>query len=376
MIMKRNTLIKLLGVFSVVLIGSSSCQYLNNQSKSDRDNSKTSIGAILPLTGSFAYLGQGEKVGMELASENNPHVSLVFEDSQGKADLALSAMKKLLDFQKINIHVVSTTGAVLSTLPAYKESGKDVLVFAQATIPDVTNNYPFAYRLYVSADKEADLLAKYAKQKKYMRIGALHFRYRAGEDAVRIFKSKVNSYGGKVIHVENFTADDKDLRPILKKFKDSKLDAIIVYGFATNFPLISKQMSEVGLNLPVLANSALATGEVDRQLTVGFKNSVIFPAPYYYTAKNDPQIQAFNRKVEAKGQKPSFDIAYFYDMTNILIQSIEGTSEKSPRIIGSKIISTKKYKGVTGNIEFNQNRDAVVDVQLVKFINNTIQKID
>jgi branched-chain amino acid transport system substrate-binding protein len=374
--MKRKNFIKLLSLFPVILISSSSCQYLNNQSKSEIDNSKTTIGAILPLTGSFAYLGQGEKVGMELASENNSNINLIFEDSQGKADLALSAMKKMMDFQKINIHVVSTTGAVLSTLPAYKESGQDILVFAQATIPNVTNNYSFAYRLYISADKEADLLAEYAGKKKYMRIGALHFRYRAGEDAVKNFRSKVSSYGGKVVYTEDFTANDKDLRPILKKFKDSNLDAIIVYGFATNFSLISKQMSEVGLNLPVLANSALATGEVEQQLTASFKNLVVFPAPYYYTAKNDPQVQAFNKKVEAKGQKPSFDIAYFYDMTNILIQSIESTNSKSPRVIGAKIISTKKFKGITGNIEFNQNRDAIVDVQLVKFTNNIIQKVN
>ena len=258
------------------------------------------IGAIVPLTGSNAYLGEGERLGMQLALANYPDmeskVSFIFEDSKGKPEVALSAARKLLDVQNVNIHIVATSGVALATLPMYKESGKDLLVFAQATFPKVTKDYPFAYRIYTSADEEARLLASYAKKKGYLRVGALYLRNRVFEESNKLFQKEIEPYGGKVVISESFANEDKDIKPLLEKLKQSNLDAIFVYGFATNLPTIANQMDEVGLKLPVLVNSIIASAGIDKKLPPDFLKQVVFPVPRYFTAKEDVRIQEFNKK--------------------------------------------------------------------------------
>ncbi len=59
----------------------------------------------------------------------------------------------------------------LATLPAYKQSNKDVLVLIQSTYPGITKGYPFAYRIYATADEETDFIAEYVKKQGYKKIG-------------------------------------------------------------------------------------------------------------------------------------------------------------------------------------------------------------
>jgi ABC-type branched-subunit amino acid transport system substrate-binding protein len=284
-------------------------------------------------------------------------------------------MQKLLA-QNVNIQVVSTTGPVLATLPAYKQSGKDVLVITQAMIPQVTKDYPFAYRLYATSDEETDLLAAYAKEKGFKKIGALHINNRFGEEGVNFFKKKVVSGGAAVTVVESFSFTDKDFKTVLAKMKSMKVDAIIVYAYSTSFPTIFQQMQEVGLNVPVMGNADLALGGMDKKVSAAFLKNVVFPAPRYYFAKNDPKVEAFNAKVKAKGQEPSFDTAYFYDMTNILAQAIDKTPSRAPKEIAKSIESLMPYEGVTGLIRLNEYRDTRADMKLVSWDNSSLKIVE
>lgn len=332
------------------------------------------IGAILPLTGPTAYLGEGEKFGMELALKNRtqttPKIEIVFEDSQGKPDVAVSLARKFLDLQNVNIQVVATTAMALATLPVYEQSRKDILVFAQSVLPGITKKYPFAYRLYATADEETDLLAAYAKKQGYKRIGALNVFGKLGEEAIKQFQSKVSGSDIQVVSIESLPLTEKDFRTTLQKFKDLNLNAIMLYPPATVYPTIAKQMDEVGLDLPVLGSLNLAFKGLDKKLTPKFVQKTVFPAPRYFVSNNDPKVKEFDEKTKANGKESSFDIAYFYDMTNILIKAIEASPSTSPKIIGETIMKNSPYDGVTGKIRLNQDRDTKADMDLVRWGTN------
>jgi len=335
------------------------------------------VGAIIPLTGPAAYLGEGERLGMQLALENYPDmkskVNFIFEDSQGKPENAVTSVRKLLDFENVGIHAVSTTGAVLATLPAYKQSGKDVLVFAQSMMPELTKGYPFAYRIYATADEEMKLLAEYSKQQKYLRVGTLNATNRAGDEAAKILQRKVGEYGGTVEISESVPSTEKDFRNILGKFKEKNLDAIMIYAFTTGYPTILQQMEEVGLKIPILGNLQFAVGGFDQKISPDVLRRVVFPASRYYIAKDDPKIKEFDQKVKAAGKEANHDIAYFYDMTNILIKAIQTSPSKSPKDIGASMLKLMPYEGVTGTIQLNADRDNQATMTLVKRTDNGIK---
>lgn len=338
------------------------------------------IGAILPLTGPTAYLGEGQQFGINLAlsdlKTNKRKVEFIFEDSKGKPDIAVSAAKKLLNLDNVNIQVVSTTGVALATLPVYKQSGKDILVFVSSTLPEITKNYPFAYRVYPTADEETDVLASYVKKQNYKRIGALNVAGQVGEVAIKLLNEKVKSFGSEIIATESFKIGEKDFRVALQKFKELNLDGFFVYPFSTDYPTISKQYDEIGLDIPVLGNLNLAFNNIDKQLTTNFKKNVVFPAPRYFFSKDDQAIKAFNEKTKAAGKESSFDIAYYYDMTSILVKAIDNSNSLSAKAIGEAIQKQMPYQGVSGTIRLNENRDTRAEMGLVRYSSDGIKVIN
>jgi hypothetical protein len=80
--MKRNTLVKLFSVAAVVAATTSSCSLFNGSKTNVSDT--VNVGAILPMTGSTGYLGEGESLGVKLAlADRKPtdtKINFMFED--------------------------------------------------------------------------------------------------------------------------------------------------------------------------------------------------------------------------------------------------------------------------------------------------------
>jgi hypothetical protein len=73
------------------------------------------IGAVLGLTGPASIIGQEIHQGMHLCAD--PGTNLIIEDSQGLPASGLSAFKKLVEQDRVNVSVVTfrgVAGAVLS----------------------------------------------------------------------------------------------------------------------------------------------------------------------------------------------------------------------------------------------------------------------
>jgi branched-chain amino acid transport system substrate-binding protein len=368
--MKRRTFIRA-AVITAASAGTAVSVGLWNNSQQLSKNNIIQIGATLPLTGQIAYLGQGEKLGMELALEKYPElksrVKFIFEDSQGKPELAVSATKKLLDIQNVNIHALSTTGVLLATLPSFKQSKKDVLVFTQSMMPGITKEYPFTMRIYPSATEEMKILAGYIKKKNYVKIGTLNITgNRSGDEAANVLKEQIKSTTARIEISESVPANEKDFKSVLTKLKSKNLDAIMIYGFAPGYPVVLKQMKEVGLKTPVLGNLQLAIGGIEKEVDQETLSRVVFPASRYYTNQSNPLVKEFNAKVKAVGKEPNHDIAYFYDMTSILLQAIKDSPSSSPSELQAAILKKMPYEGVTGRIQTNADRDTEATMILVR----------
>lgn len=367
----------MLGVVLVLVIAvavwRNSKNYLSpSEARSATVPQRVQVAAVLPLTGPIAYLGEGEALGIRLAVENQnrsarPQVEFVSEDSQGNADVAVTAVRKLLELQGLRVHAVFTTTPVLATLPIYSNSGKDVLVIAQCMIPEVTKGYPFAYRLYATSDQESDLLSGYAAKNNLKRFAALNINNRFGEEGVNFFAKKIGRNGGQLLLREQISFTDKDFRTVLNKIKELKVDGVIIYAYSTTFPLIFRQMQEMGLNLPVLGNLDLALGGLQDKVSPEFLNHVVFPAPRYYFDSQNEKTREFNARVAALGKTPNVDIAYSYDMATLLIRAIQKVGSDDPKRVSSALINLTPFEGATGQITFTPDRDTVADMKLVRW---------
>ena len=144
----------------------------------------TKIGFVYIMSGPLSAYGQFAKQGAELAIEeinagggiNGNKVEGFFEDSTGKADVALRAIRKLVYQDKVDIIVGLDSSGVANTVVPSIEQMKTPLIITHAATPDVTgsvcNKYTFRISLNLAQNvKAAALIAKDTGAKKWTTIG-------------------------------------------------------------------------------------------------------------------------------------------------------------------------------------------------------------
>ncbi len=144
----------------------------------------TKIGFIYIMSGPLSAYGQFAKQGAEMAIEeinagggiNGNKVEGFFEDSTGKADVALRAIRKLVYQDKVDILVGLDSSGVANTVVPSIDQMKTPLIITHAATPDVTgsvcNKYTFRISLNLAQNvKAAALIANETGAKKWTTVG-------------------------------------------------------------------------------------------------------------------------------------------------------------------------------------------------------------
>lgn len=331
---------------------------------------KVRIAALLPLTGPLSSFGRGEEEAMRVAiEEHDPEskrVEFIFEDTQGSGEKTALAINRLLasGYQHF---VVSTSGSVQTALPRLRDSGKDVIAFTQCMVSDITKGYPFAFRIYATIDEETDILAAYANDKGYKNIAVLRLNAPHGQQGLELFSRKSEKHGIGVSTVETFNMSDRDLSSQLVRISSANPDAVLVYAYPHNFPVIFKQMEQQGFEVPILANSGMTLQQLKEEVSDEFRSRIVFPAPEFFLNPLEPRGQGFVKAMQAKGFQVDWDKAFFYDMTTLLVTSLSDDVIVGNISFEEALRKKMPYSGVSGAIQLNSDRDSHVNLQLVRW---------
>lgn len=345
--------------------------------KSTEKGEEIKVTALLPLTGPAAVFGEDEKLGIDLALETQKSSKLplvfTFEDTQGKSDTAVSAMRKNYDLSGSRIYFVSTTPPTLAILPILKELPDPTITFAVATLSGITKNYPSAFRIYPSVDEEIRVLSSYAKEANFKRVAIYCFKNQAGEDAIRMMRERVTALGGEVVFSDTFPITEKDHRQVLLKIKETKPDAILITGFASNYADIFRQMLESNMQIPVMAGVGMPLGGLEKQLPPEFLAQVVFPASRFSFEPANPTVKAFSDLIQSKGKVATYEIAYAYDTTQLLRAAVDKAGSSDPTLISKAIRELMPYDGINGTINLDENRDARLSLKACRYGLNGIE---
>jgi len=142
------------------------------------------IGFVYIMSGPFSTYGQFAKKGAQLAIDEinaaggflGRKVEGYFEDSTGKPDVAMRAIRKLAYQDKVDFLIgLDSSGVAKPVVPSIPQM-KTPLIITHAATPDVTgsvcNRYVFRISLNLAQNvKTAALLAAQFKAKKWTTIG-------------------------------------------------------------------------------------------------------------------------------------------------------------------------------------------------------------
>lgn len=320
------------------------------------------IGLEGPMTGDYAYEGQGfEKAVKLLAEQTNEaggllgrQIELVIEDDAGDPTQAALVAQRLVDAD-----VVAVIGAYNSTAtePAseiYNEAGL-LHVTPSSTATRLTEKgFKRFFRVCFLDDRQGLFAATFAKDVLGVQnFGILHDNSTYAQGLAEHTKRYAEEMGMNVAFYDAINPDDQDFSPILTNIGAAGLDAIYFTGYHAQGGLLLKQTGELGLDLNWVMGNACNNPELIQ--IGGLENAV----GVYITTEPLPKDVDYP---EARQFVADFQEAY--DMMpdsvwwmmaaeafNVIRYAIEQTESTDSEVLANFLHNeAKDLNGITGPI--------------------------
>lgn len=329
------------------------------------------IGHVGPLSGPSAHLGKDNENGARLAIEelNTKGISiggkkvkfeLLAEDDAADPKQGTAAAQKLVD-QKVNGivgHLNSGTSIPASKI--YSDAGVPQ-ISPSSTNPKFTRQgYKTTFRVVSDDVHLGGTLGRYAIQKLSAKnIAVIDDRTAYGQGVADEFEKAAKAAGGTVVGREFTTDKATDFTAILTTLKGKKPDVVFFGGMdAVAGPMI-KQMKALGLNAKFMGGDGICTGELvklsgdtiaDNQVYCAEAGGVEGPQEKVLADFNAKFKKRFNADVQIYAP-------YVYDAVNLMVDAMVKANSSDPGKYLPVLAKTSGYKGVTGDIGFDEKGD-------------------
>jgi branched-chain amino acid transport system substrate-binding protein len=320
------------------------------------------IGLEAPLTGDYAYEGEGfEKAVSLLVEQTNEaggllgrQVELIVEDDAGDPTQAALVAQRLVDAD-----VVAVIGAYNSTAtePAseiYNEAGLFHITPSSTATRLTEKGFERFFRVCFLDDRQGLFAAKFAKDVAGVQnFGILHDNSTYAQGLAEHTKRYAEEMGLNVAFYDAINPEDTDFTPILTNIGAVGLDAIYFTGYHAQGGLLLKQTGELGLDLTWMMGNACNNPELIE--IAGLENAV---GTYVTTEPlpkdlDYPEAQQFVSDFEeAYGEPPA---SVWWQMAaeafNVVRYAIEETESTDSEVLADFLHNeAKDIPGLTGPI--------------------------
>jgi branched-chain amino acid transport system substrate-binding protein len=326
------------------------------------------IGHYGSLTGSEATFGQSTSNGIKLALAefnaagglNGRKIRLIEYDTKGDAKEAGAVVTRLVTRDR----VVAVLGEVASGLslagaPIAQQYGVPMIT-PSSTNPRVTKVGDMVFRVCFIDPFQGLVCAKFAREnRKANRIAILQDQaapYSVGlaEEFAKHFKSM----GGEITTIQSYNGGDQDFTARLTNIRATNPDMIFIPGYYTDVANIALQARRLGITAPLLGGDGWDSTKLAEIAGKSIEGS--FYSNHYSHEDPSPTIREFIDKYKDEyGAVPDGLAALGYDAAKLLFEAMKRAKSLDGKDLAAAIAETKDFKGVTGNITIDAERNAV-----------------
>jgi branched-chain amino acid transport system substrate-binding protein len=328
------------------------------------------IATQSPLSGELAALGEGIKLGTQLAVEKFKgavekagfKVELVPFDDQAKPDVGVANAKNIIADKDILVVVGHlNSGVALPSSEVYKEVNL-VMISPANTNPLITDRgLPNINRVCGRDDVQGAVAAEFAIDAlKAKSVYIVHNKNQYGQGIAEFFQAKAKE---KKITVHGFegTEERANFDPILTPIKAKNPDVIFFGGEYPQAAPMFRQAREKGIKSKFMGPDGLDSSELLKLCgdhCVGMHFTTVAGG-----VKEYPKAKEFAEEYKKKfGKDPEPFAAQAYDSTAIGLKALEAAIKEAggklpTREAVSKAVRKVKHNGITGNVEFDDKGD-------------------
>jgi branched-chain amino acid transport system substrate-binding protein len=329
------------------------------------------IGHVGPTSGGIAHLGKDNENGAKMAIDElnakgvtiggkKVKLELQPEDDAGDPKQGTAVAQKLVDSKVVGVVGHLNSGTSIPASKIYSDAGIPQ-ISPSATNPKFTRQgFKTTFRVVADDVHLGGTLGKYAvKELKGKSIAVIDDRTAYGQGVAEEFSKAVKASGGAIAETQFTTDKATDFTAILTQIKAKKPDVIFFGGMdAVAGPMI-RQMKQLGITskfmggdgicsseLPKLAGGAMADGQVVCAEAGGVEGS--------QKVGMDKFREDYKKKfgIEVQVYAP-----YVYDALNVMVAAMVKAGSSDPKVYLPVLAKTDGYKGVTGNISFDEKGD-------------------
>jgi branched-chain amino acid transport system substrate-binding protein len=327
------------------------------------------IASQSPLSGGQSALGEGIKLGTQLAIEQQAKalegmgfkVALVPFDDQAKPDVGVANAKNLItDGEILAVIGHLNSGVAIPSSEIYRDA-KLAMVSPANTNPIITERgYPTMSRVCGRDDVQGVVGAEHAKSLKVKSVFIVHDKTTYGQAVAEFFRDHAKKLGIEVTGFEG-TEEKSNFDPLLTAAKARKPDMLYFGGIYDQGAPLFRQAAEKGIKAAFMGPDGMDSSDLAKiggKAVVGmWYTSASAPASLY------PRAKDFAKTYKDKfGKAPEPYAAESYDATVVALKAIESAAKaaggKMPtREAVSAAVRQAKLEGITGNIEFDGKGD-------------------
>jgi branched-chain amino acid transport system substrate-binding protein len=329
------------------------------------------IGHVGPTSGAIAHLGKDNENGARMAIDElnakgvmiggkKAKFELLAEDDAADPKQGTAAAQKLIDSKVNGVVGHLNSGTTIPASKLYFDAGIPQ-ISPSATNPKYTRQgYKTAFRMVADDTQLGGTLGKYAVTTlKAKSVAIIDDRTAYGQGVAEEFEKGVKAAGGKTVG-RQFTNDKAtDFTAILTAIKATKPDVIFFGGMDAVAGPMLRQMKQLGINAKFMGGDGICSGELPKLAagTMADGQVVCAEAGGVEGAEKvglDKFKADFKKKFNADVQ---IYAPYVYDAVNVMVDAMVKAGSAEPAKYLPVLAKTSGFKGVTGNISFDEKGD-------------------
>ena len=333
------------------------------------------LGAFMSLTGDTAQYGISALNGYRMAVEEanatggagGRRVELVVQDTRSDGVETEVVVERLI--REVKVHAL--LGEVVSSrsLAAARVAQREgvPMLTPSATSPEVTAVGPYVFRsCYTDVFQGAAIAHFAAGQLGARRAAFLVDRdQRYSVDLARFIREDFVRHGGEVVAEQEYAGGAADFSVQLAEVGAAGPDVVFIPGYYLEAGLLARQARSLGIEVPLVGGDGWDSPRLyeigGQALAGGFYSS-------HFSAEDpDPQVQRFvadyRRLFVAT---PDSFAATAYDAARIMLAAVSRAPSLERNALRDALAATKDFPGVTGPVTFNDERNAVKPVVVVR----------
>jgi len=305
------------------------------------------IGFTTDLTGTAAQAAKDmvngftmylDEVGGQMAGRK---VELIVEDTQGRPDVALTKLRKLVEHDRVHLVAGVLFGHLGYAMAPKVEEYKIPALFTVTAADDLTQRlkYRWIIRTGWASSQPSHPFGEYAaKTLGYRKVAVIASDYAFGWEVVGGFQRTFEESGGQVVQKLWAPLGAMDLAPFIAKLRRDA-DAVLTMIAGASTIQFMKQYEEAGLKgkIPLIAGGPA----VDEALLSSMGDEAIgVISPLIYSGALDtPANRRFAREYRAKfGKVPSYFAETNYTSgrwINEAVRSLAGNVEDREKMLAA-----------------------------------------